>query len=128
MQKAIFIVEKTSDGYSAYCEFGYQGVAATTGSNITELKANALEAYNAFLFAINKKPVTETAIGLRFDLKQFFEYYNISGTTVAKKAGINRALLSQYVNEAKQPSAKQLNKIQAAIHDLGRELLSVELI
>jgi hypothetical protein len=44
-----------------------------------------------------------------------------------KKIGMHATLLSQYIQGTKIPSAKQLAKIQAGIHSLGKELQEVNL-
>ena len=63
-----FVVEKTSTGYSAYCEIvsGF-----TTGANIDELKTNIVEMLNLALSETDEI-VTLENIRLTCDLKSFF--------------------------------------------------------
>lgn len=123
MKKALFTVEKTNTGYSAYCEDG-TGVVATTGSTMAELKANMVESYNLLQEEAGNPKITEQDLAVKFDLPQFFEYYKeINAKALAKRVGMNETLLSQYVNGHKDPSEKQVAKILNGIRDLGKELL-----
>ncbi|HAL81660.1 MAG TPA: XRE family transcriptional regulator [Mucilaginibacter sp.] len=129
MKKVIFTVEKTEDGYSAFHVAPGMGTAATFGDNITELRHNVLEAYNALLFDRGKKQVSGSDIVLQHDLSQFFEYYNIiNAGQLAARVGMNRALLSQYIHGQKKPSVSQINKILQGVRALGNELTQIELV
>jgi hypothetical protein len=128
--KAIkFIVEKTSDGYSAYSEIPGKGVAATVGSTISELKANALEAYNALLFELGKPPIPDASITLTFDLAQFFDYYKIINVkALAERIHMNRALLSHYANGHKKASPKQTERILKGVKEVAKELYESDFV
>lgn len=126
--KATFVVEKSSTGFSAYWvwEAGNSTVA-TTGGDLTELKANMLEAANLAVENFGFE-FTAEEIGYQMDLPQFFEYYselNVKG--LARRVGLNRSLLAQYIGGQKKPSEKQTAKILEGIRGLGRELASLEL-
>jgi hypothetical protein len=122
MKKIKFIVEKTNTGYSAYHE-NTNGIVATTGDTIPELKANMLEAYNLQLEHYNKKPTTADHLSIAFDLGQFFEFYNVINVkALAARMGMNYTLLSQYITGAKTPSEKQTMKVLQGVKLLGREL------
>jgi predicted RNase H-like HicB family nuclease len=125
MQKIIFIVEKTETGYSAYVDNLEDDFVATTGSNMAELKANMVEAYNLLQEDKNAVLITEQDLYIKFDLPQFFDYYKpvINAKGLAKRVGINDTLLNQYVKGTKKPSEKQTQKILSGIQALGRELL-----
>lgn len=129
MSKIVFIVEKTGTGFSAYAEDFEKIPAGTTGDNMAELRTNIEDAYNSVAELKGWPEVTIDQITIRYDLAQFFEYYSeISAKGVAKRVGINPALLSQYVNGKKTPSDKQIKKILTGIQELGRELSSLELV
>lgn len=126
MKKVKFIVEKTDTGYSAYHE-NSNGIVATTGGNISELKTNILEAYNLQLDYYHKKPVSDDHFILAFDLGQFFEYYNVINVrALAKRMKMNYTLLSQYITGAKTPSEKQTKKVLQGVKQLGRELYEAD--
>ena len=126
MKKVKFIVEKTNTGYSAYHE-NSNGVVATTGDSISELKFNILEAYNLQSDYYHKKPVSDNNIILAFDLGQFFEYYNVINVRgLAARMKMNYTLLSQYITGAKTPSEKQTKKVLQGVKQLGRELYEAD--
>lgn len=127
--KKYFIVEKTSTGFSAYADDFENLPVGTTGSTMTELKNNILEASNLYL-DYNKKPlITTENIVVSLDLPQFFEYYKvINAKVLSSRIGINNTLLSQYVNGNKKPSEKQVQKILNGVRELGRELAGLELV
>lgn len=63
-----------------------------------------------------------------YDLTTFFEshsYLNI--TDVAKRAGINAALMRQYASGVKFPSEERVDEIEKAIHQIGKELTKIKL-
>jgi len=128
MKNIKFIVEKTNTGYSAYHE-NANGIIATTGDNIADLRANILEAYNLQQTHYQKKHIADENISLAFDLGQFFEYYNVINTkALASRMRMNYTLLSQYITGAKTPSEKQTQKVLQGIKQLGRELVEVDFI
>jgi hypothetical protein len=118
-------VEITATGYSAVLEYKQNEVVYTTGSNITELNFNLLEAFNLLL---EEKGlfVEIDNLNLCLDLQQFFEYYKvINSKYVANRIGMNAALLSQYVNGKKKPSKKQKMKIMDGLNAIGAELVGL---
>ena len=119
------IIEKTDTGFSAYTE---DYPIFTTSNNISELLGNTLEATNLFFEEQNLK-VTQENINFVLDFKQFFQYYKVLNSKfLAHKIGMNETLLSQYVQGRKKPSEQQTNKILNGIHQIGRELLEINLI
>lgn len=124
--KTVFIVEKTHTGYSAYSE---DGRVATVGDTYQELKSNMLEALNLLLEEENKALATPKDIVIKFDLAQFFEYYNgINILALSEKVGLNNSLISQYKTGKKYPSEKQAKRIFEGIKSYGAELASIDLV
>ena len=129
MKKVKFIVEKSKDGYSAWHEDLCNGLAATMGDTIAELKSNAVESYNLLISETAKKPITEEHIQLIFNLGQFFEYYNVINVrALAARMKMNYTLLSQYITGAKIPSEKQTKKVLQGVKQLGRELYEADFL
>jgi transcriptional regulator with XRE-family HTH domain len=65
---------------------------------------------------------------IQLDLPQFFDYYKIiNASALGSRIGMDKTLLSQYVNGHKKPSHKQVEKIMNGIKQLGNELASLEL-
>ena len=122
-----FIVGKTATGYDAYSEVNEQIVAVTTGTNLAELKTNALEAYNLYLEEKKKPQIIIDQIKLEFDLPSFFEFYKeINASGLAKRIGMHKSLLSEYINGKRKPSEKQTEKVFEGIRQLGKELNEIE--
>ncbi len=134
MEKIIVILEKTDTGFSAYLPD--LPITCTTGGDLSEVETNMYEALELHLEAlgVEGKPVPsnfrgEVKFDYRLDITDFFSLFApIKQTAVAKKAGINSSLLRQYARGIKYPSLSQAKKIEEAIHQLGRELLKVNLV
>ncbi len=62
----------------------------------------------------------------KYDLASFFDYYPINMTRLSEKAGINPSLMRQY-KRGQYISQKQMEKIQNAIHAIGREMAECQL-
>jgi transcriptional regulator with XRE-family HTH domain len=126
MKKYLFKVEKTGTGFSAFAEDDKLFVS-TTGKDMMELKQNIFDAMNLYRDHKGLKPVSESDISIRLDVKQFFEYYNvINAKALGERIGMSQSLLSQYANGIKIPSEKQTQKILGGIKNLGKELTELE--
>ena len=119
-------VEITETGYSAYLEYKLSESLYSTGSNISELNRNLVEAFNLLLE--DKDMFVETDnLCLSIDLQQFFEYYKvINSRYVANRIGMNPSLLSQYTTGKKKPSKKQKMKIMDGLNTIGAELIGLK--
>ena len=127
MKKIVFIVEKTSDGFSAYAEDDNIH-AATSADTMAELRTNIVDAYNSVAELKGIPEVTLEEINIQLDLPQFFDYYKIiNASALGSRIGMDKTLLSQYVNGHKKAGPKQVQKILDGIKQLGRELSSLEL-
>ncbi|NIG57391.1 helix-turn-helix transcriptional regulator [Chitinophaga sp. Cy-1792] len=129
MKSIVFVVEKTTTGYSAYANDFDKYPVGTTAENIEQLRKNVLDATNLYLSEIGKKVVKENDISLVLDVRQFFEFYKIiNAKALAERIGMSQSLLSQYANGIKKPSEKQTDKILEGVRQLGRELAKIEFI
>lgn len=125
IEKVGIIVEKTRTGFSAYA---VDIPIYTTGKNIAELIGNANEATQLY-YEEDKKASAKFIIQYQIDFKQFFQYYRVlNAKVIAEKIGMNPTLLSQYVQGKKKPSQMQTERIINAIHEIGVELSSINLI
>ena len=119
------IVEKTGTGFSAFSD---EYAVYTTGSTITDLTENMVEAFNLH-FEDDKIEVGPNNIDLHFDLGLFFKHYPVLNSKfLANKIGMNYTLLIQYVQGHKKPSEKQTKRIMKGIHQIGNELTDINLI
>jgi len=125
IKKITMSVEKTDTGFSA---FSKEHPIFTTGKSIPELINNTYEA-TEFYFEEEDMNIDRKNIVFEIDFKQFFKYYKvINANFLAEKIGMNATLLSQYVQGHKKPSAKQTEKILTGIHQIGQELLEINLL
>ncbi len=121
MKKETFIVEIDKDGLSAYHE---SRPIFTVAHSKDELFNNILEAAN--LFYENEKVLKREDIAIQIDFKTFFKEFDyLKANAIAKRAGINNSLITQYIKGIKNPSEKQLNKLLRSIREIGRELGSI---
>jgi len=120
--KIRLVVEKTTSGFSAYCE---KYPVFTTGKSFMELQYHAVEAVNLFLSDQDTYIIKEN-VEFEIDLKQFFQFYRvINAKFLAQRIGMNETLLSQYVQGRKKPSATQTSKILSGVQEIGRELSKI---
>ena len=64
----------------------------------------------------------------KYDMPSFLSHYKyLNMTQFAKYAGINPSLMRQY-KRGQYVSEKQVSKIQAAVHRIGKELAAVKLL
>lgn len=125
MKRLKIIVEKTSNGFSAYSE---KFPVFTTGKNIKELKKNIIEALSYFFEETNETiTISENNLEFNYSIASLFALYPINLKHFAERIGINYTLLSQYVQGRKRPSEKQTEKIVAGLQEVGRELSHVQL-
>jgi len=128
MKKIVFIVEKTNTGFSAYAE-DEDIPAATTADTMAELRTNIIDAYNSIAELKGLPEVTIDEISIQLDLPQFFDYYKIiNASALGARIGMDKTLLSQYVNGHKKAGPKQIQRIMNGIKQLGSELSSLELL
>lgn len=125
IEKVGIVIEKTRTGFSAYSE---KLPIYTTGKNLAELIGNSYEATQLY-FEDGKKASTKFIIQYQIDFKQFFQYYRVlNAKVIAEKIGMNPTLLSQYVQGKKKPSQQQTERIISAIHEIGVELSTINLV
>jgi predicted RNase H-like HicB family nuclease len=126
-------VEKHKDGTYWGNTQNIPGVVSAFGATLSELKENLTTAYNDYyelakdlkedyLDEISKVPNFK----YQLDLKSIFDLLpEVKISNIADKAGINSSLLRQYKTGRKEASEEQADKVLNALHDLGKELLSV---
>jgi predicted RNase H-like HicB family nuclease len=130
MKKVKAIVRVNKDGL--WAEIPELPGCFTYGETIAELHEMLKEAAELHLEGMqedgNEIPAVfmkEFEFDLKIDLQEFFNEYPVSVAGVAKKAGMNRSLLTQYAKGAKLLSEKQAFRITEAINSIGRDLMSV---
>ncbi|MEX6686834.1 hypothetical protein QTN47_04980 [Danxiaibacter flavus] len=133
MKKIKVIIERAGDGtFSAYSEKvdGIYGM----GDTPNKAKESALKSLNLFIKNNNIKYIPKELQGkyelvFKFDTESLLNYYKgiFSNAGLERLTNINQRQLQHYSSGLKKPLPKQRKKIETALHQLGRELLSVEL-
>ena len=128
MKKKIkVIIEKTSDGFSAYADRVSLPVG-TMGDTIDEIRKNMVEAINLHNNYTGKSVIKEVDLNFQFDLTSFFAYYKvINAKALGERIGMHQSLLAQYVTGRKKPSTRQVERIMAGIQEIAHELLELRI-
>lgn len=128
------VIEKADANYSAYVEelTGVGGV----GNTLDEVKTSLEEALVVLKEAcidygdpIPEELQGEYQIVFRMDTKSFLQMYCkiFTKSALERLTGINQKQLWHYANGLSKPRPAQVKKIERALHQLGEELLSLEL-
>ena len=134
MKQIPAIIERASDGtYSVYCEheiFSGMGDTAEAAKKDMEeqmkfYKQTAKEErfkYPEFLDG-------EFEVVYRWDCESLLALYSdiLTLTGLGKRSGINHKQLWSYMHGNSKPRRAQLDKLENAIHELGRERLDIKL-
>lgn len=125
-------VEASKTGFSVYSDdFPVHGY----GKTVDEAKADLEDAF-AEMVALYKETGLASHPSFKtgkvtfvydYDLKSIFDHFGIEAKSLANKIGMNDSLLRQYINGLTKPSEKQKNRIQQGLHQLGKELLTLQL-
>ena len=128
------IIERAEHNYSAYVE-ELDGVCGV-GDTIEEVKKSLEEGLEVMKEAcvdfgdpIPEPLREEYHIVFRMDPKSFLQMYCKIFTKAAleRMTGINQKQLWHYAKGLSKPRPAQVQKIERALHQLGEELLSIEL-
>ena len=126
------VIEKSADHYAAYAE-KVEGVYGA-GDTVEEAKASVLKGITLLKKHNKKENVPAILKGdfeltYQFDVQSFMNYYKKIFTNAAleRLTGINQKQLQHYASGLKKPRPTQAKKIETALHNLGKELLTVEL-
>ncbi len=121
------IIEKTSDGFSAFAEKVSIPVG-TMGESIDEIRKNIVEALNLHYKHHHKSLIKESDLNFQFDLASFFAYYKvINAKALGERIGMHQSLLAQYISGKKKPSSRQVERIMDGIEEVARELLRLRI-
>ncbi|MBL0066212.1 MAG: helix-turn-helix transcriptional regulator [Bacteroidetes bacterium] len=125
--KIKIIIEKTSDGFSAYAEKVSLPVG-TMGDSIEEIRKNMIDALNLHQKHHHKALFKEADLDFQFDLASFFAYYKvINAKALGERIGMHQSLLAQYISGKKKPSTRQVERIMEGIQDVAHELIRLKI-
>ena len=120
-----------------YCAFIVEDVGAIggVGDTISDVKKSLYEGLDIVLEEYRNNPDWEMPellkgdieIVFRMDVISFLEYYSgiLSKSGLQRITGINQKQLGHYASGLSKPRAKQRARIEAGLHRLGEELLSI---
>lgn len=128
-------VEKAEDGIYWGTTQNIPGVVTSFGKSLEELKKNLQMAFRDYLEIaedLEEEWVEEirsfTSFEYNLDIPSFFKLLpELKISALAKKAGINESLMRQYATGKANASEERAKQIEKAVHELGKELLSVSL-
>ena len=135
MKTVRVFIERSKDGsYSAYMPDDNNLPYGVIGEG--ESAENAMKDFKAVYEALKEAAVEknrdfeEVDFIFSFDIPSFLGYYSdfISYKGLAKLTGVSASQLSQYISGYRVPSQKTTEKIQKALHTIGNELSSLQLI
>lgn len=133
MKQIIIIIERSNDG--TFCAYGknVEGIYGMADT-VKEAKQSAICGLNNFIKYNKSKNLPnilkeEFQIKFQFDVQSFFDYYKgiFTNAGLEKLTGINQRQIQHYSTGHRKPRPVQVKKIESALHDLGRELLMLEL-
>jgi predicted RNase H-like HicB family nuclease len=133
MKKKIEItIERGKDLFDAYAE-SVEGVWGS-GETVAEAK-ESLEKTIKLLKEYNSPENIPSILKgdyeliYKFDAQSFLNYYKgiFTNAALERLTGINQKQIQHYATGLKKPKPAQMQKIQNALHQLGNELISVQL-
>lgn len=128
------IIEKAEHNYSAYVE-EIDGIAGI-GDTLDEVKKSMEDGLVVLKevciedgYPVPEELQGEYEIVFKMDTRSFLEMYCkiFSKSALERMTGINQKQLWHYAKGLSKPRPAQVAKIQKALHQLGEELLSLEL-
>jgi len=132
MFKVAVMVRPNKDGW--WAEITSLPGCFSHGESLDELKVNIREAIDLHLESMledDDKVADELIRGeyepdLHINIQDLFEHFPVTVKGVSERAGMNRALLNQYVRGEKTMSEKQALRISDALHRIGTELTQLQ--
>jgi predicted RNase H-like HicB family nuclease len=131
-KKIKIIIERSDDSYSSYAE-NVNGIYGQ-GDTVEEAKKAALDGIDLLKKHNDEKNIPSILKGkyevvFKFDAESFLNFYKKIFTNAAleRMTGINQKQFQHYASGLKKPRPAQVKKIESAMHNLGKELMAVEL-
>ncbi len=126
------IIERSDDAFSSYAE-NVSGIYGM-GDTVEQAKQSVLNGMELLKKYNKPENIPHILKGnyevvFKFDTESFLNFYRKIFTNAAleRMTGINQKQIQHYATGLKKPRPTQVKKIETAIHNLGKELLSVEL-
>ena len=132
--KSTALIELGKDGSFTVFTSDTQSTIIGEGSTVAEAKMDFENSLKEMIHFFEEDGISDPdnlkdiQFVYKYDLPSFLSHYKFFNMSkLAKYAGINPSLMRQY-KKGQYVSEKQVSKIHAAIHKIGRELASVKLV
>lgn len=131
MKTIKIIIEKSSDSYGAYAE-NVTGIYGA-GDSAEDCKQSILDAIETIKTLDNNQIPSilkgDYEIIYKFDSESFLSYYKgiFTNSALERMTGINKKQIQHYASGHRKPKEVTIKKFETALHNLGKELLTVEL-
>jgi len=131
MKTIKIIIERNEDGFWGYAE--NEKAIVGGGNTVQDCKQDILDCIETLkdLNQENKPAFLEKEYELiyKFDTASLLSYYKgiFTNSALERITGINQKQIQHYASGHRNPRAEQRLKIENALHNLGKELLAVEL-
>lgn len=126
MKQLKIIIERSKNAYAAYAE-NMEGITGM-GDTVSEAKKSALEAIE-IQKALGNFKAGNYRIIYKFDTQSILNYYKkiFSLAALERITGIDQKYLQHYSTGLKKPRPERRKKIEKSLHNLGAELMALEL-
>ncbi|MCR4571943.1 MAG: pilus assembly protein HicB [Bacteroidales bacterium] len=131
--KARVIIEKNEHGYGAFIE-NLKSTIIGEGKTVEEAKKDLLnsldEVRHYYAESGRKYPdnLDHLELEYKYDISAFFNAFDfLNASKFAKRIGISPSLMRHYKGGNTYISPAQAKKIEKGLHQIGNELLSVNL-
>lgn len=128
MEKLIINICASADSFGAFAE-NCEGVYAS-GDTVKDVKKDVLDVINIIKdeYPEDKLPLPikeNWDIEWKYDVQSLLRYYEgiISNAALERLTGINKKQLWNYSHGVSKPRKEAKEKIQNALHSLGKELM-----
>ena len=127
------IIEKDGNGFSVYTE-NLKTVLHGSGASVAEAKAEMLAGYEDLLTMYAEegraipKELQDLSFTYKYDISAFFNAFDfLNASKFAERVGISPSLMRHYKGGNTYISPAQAKKIESGLHQIGKELLAVNL-
>lgn len=133
-KKITAIIEASTTGFGVYSAelpgiTGYGKTVEAAKQDILDAIADVLESHEEDgTVAPVELNGGKLLFEFKYDMPSIFNRFDVLNASMfAKKIGMNASLMRQYKSGKAFASAKQKEKIESGLHELGKQLLSVRL-
>ncbi len=125
-------VEMAKDG--GYCVYCNDEMFSGMGDTLEEAKQDMMTGMDFYKRTCIEEGIeypsfmdTEYEFVYEFDVQSFLQYYSgiITPAALGKISGINPKQIWSYMHGKSKPRRPQVEKIEAALHSLGSQLMSI---